>query len=196
MGILKNILIALAVIVVIAAVGIYFLPNSYSLTNSIEINRPADLVYNQVADFNKWSAWSPWAEQDPKAKITIEGAPGSEGQKMSWEGEKVGAGTMTLVAAAENESLVCSDVFLKPMEATAKDYWRFESDSTGTKVTWVTSGGLKYPFGRLFGLAIDKFVGETERHGLENLKKVCEAIEVVPPVAVIDSSVAVVTPAN
>ena len=192
MKILKSLLIALAVIIAIAGVGIYFLPNSYSLTNTIEIDRPASVVYGQVADFSKWSAWSPWKEMEPTAKITVEGTAGTEGHKMSWEGEKVGEGSMTLVATAENESLVCSDVFVKPMVSTAKDYWRFESDSSGkTKVTWVTAGGLKFPFGRLFGLAVDKMVGSNERHGLENLKKICEAIPVAAPV-VADTTVAAV----
>ena len=103
---------------------------------------------------------------------------------------------MTLVASAENESLVCSDVFVKPMASAAKDYWRFETDSNGTKVTWITTGGLKYPFGRLFGLVVDNVVGATERHGLDNLKKVCEAIEVVPPVAILDSATTIVTTGN
>lgn len=188
MSIVKNLLIAFAVILVIASVGIYFLPNTYTLTNSIVINRSPELVYAQVADFNKWAAWSPWQEKEPNAKVTYEGTGGAEGHKMSWEGKKVGEGSMTLVAAAENESLVCTDVFVKPMKATAKDYWHFGTDSNGTKVTWITTGGLKYPFGRLFGLAVYKVVGDTERHGLENLKKVCEAIEVAQPVAVIDSA--------
>lgn len=196
MKVLKSILIALVVIVIIAAIGIYFLPNNYELSNSIVINRPASLVYSQVADFNKWSSWSPWKEKEPTAKITIEGAAGTEGQKMSWEGEKVGSGMMTLVAAADNESLVCSDVFVKPMNATSKDYWRFETDSNGTKVTWTTTGGLKYPMGRLFGLAVNKVVGDTEKHGLENLKKVCETIEVAPPVALNDSSATQATTTN
>jgi len=194
MSIVRNLLIAFAIILVIAAVGIYFLPNTYTLTNSIVIDRSPELVYGQVSDFNKWAAWSPWQEQEPTAKVTYEGTPGNEGHKMSWAGEKVGEGSMTLVATAENESLICRDVFVKPMNSTAKDYWRFETDSNRTKVTWITTGGLKYPFGRLFGLAVDKVVGETERHGLENLKKVCEAIEIPQPVATVDSTVSTPTP--
>lgn len=95
---------------------------------------------------------------------------------------------MTLVVAGENEALVCSDVFTRPMDATAKDYWRFEDKGDKTNVVWITSGGLKYPFGRLFGLAVDKVVGDTERKGLENLKKVCEAMEMpAAPVATVDT---------
>ncbi|MBP6731703.1 MAG: SRPBCC family protein [Chitinophagales bacterium] len=188
MSIAKNLIIAFLVILVIAGAGIYFLPNTYTLTNSIEINRPVQLVYGQVADFKKWPAWSPWHEKEPTAKFTYDGAPNTEGQKMSWDGEKVGAGYMTLVVAGENEALVCSDVFTRPMDATAKDYWRFEANGDKTNVVWITSGGLKYPFGRLFGLAVDKVVGEDERKGLANLKKVCEAMEMpAPPVATVDT---------
>ncbi|HLP52590.1 MAG TPA: SRPBCC family protein [Chitinophagales bacterium] len=189
MSIAKNLLIALVLILVIATGVIYFLPNNYSLSNSIEIDRPATLVYQQVADFNKWGAWSPWKEMEPDAKVTIEGTPGVEGHKMSWEGKKVGTGHMTLTAYGENESLVCTDVFEKPWSATAKDYWVFEETNGKTKVTWITGGGLKFPFGRLAGLRMEKIVGDPERKGLANLKQVCEAME-QPAVAtlVVDSS--------
>lgn len=191
MKILKNLLIAFAVIVVIAGVVIYFLPNNYSISHSIVIDRPAPLVYEQVADFSKWSAWSPWKEKEPTAKITVEGKAGETGHKMSWEGEQVGRGSMTLVATDENEALVCSDTFVKPMNAVSKDYWRFEGQGDKTTVTWTTGGGLKYPFGRLFGLAVDKVIGETEKHGLDNLKKVCEAMPAPAAVASTDTSAAV-----
>lgn len=189
MSIAKNLLIALVVILVIATGVIYFLPNNYSLSNSIEIDRPAPLVYAQVADFSKWGTWSPWKEMEPDAKVTIEGAPGVEGHKMSWEGKKVGTGHMTLTAYGENESLVCTDVFEKPWNATAKDYWVFEETNGKTKVTWITGGGLKFPFGRLAGLRMEKIVGDPERKGLANLKKICEAME-QPPVAtlIVDSA--------
>lgn len=193
MNILRNILLALAVIVVIATVGIYFLPNNYSISNTVEINRPADLVFQQVANFNHWDKWSPWREMEPTAKISIEGAAATEGHKMSWEGEKLGSGSATLVAVAENEALVYSNHFVKPMEASAKDYWRFETMGDKTKVTWTSTGGLKFPFGRLFGLIIDNAVSKPEKKGLENLKTVCEAMPLPTSPAVIDSA-AIVNP--
>ncbi len=184
---LTNILIALAVIVVIAGVIVYFLPNNYTVTNSVEINKPADVVYKQIADFNNWHSWSPWAEMEPNAKITVDGVPASVGHKMSWNGEKLGEGCMTLSGFVPNQSLKCDDEFVKPMKATSKDNWKIESNGNKTTVTWTTTGGLKFPMGRLFGLAIDKMVSQPEKHGLENLKKVCEAMPEAP-VASVDSS--------
>lgn len=188
MNILRNVLLALAVITGIAIVGIYFLPNSYSISNTVEINRPTVLVFNQVADFKNWEKWSPWHEMEPTAKITIEGVGSAEGHKMSWNGEKLGAGNSTLAAVAENEALVYTNHFVKPIEATAKDYWRFETIGDKTKVTWTSTGGLKFPFGRLFGLMIDNAVSKPQKKGLENLKQVCEAIPLPVPAALTDST--------
>lgn len=196
MKILKNILIALIAIVIIGSVVIYFLPANYTVSNSIEINKPVQVVYAQVADYNKWAAWSPWKEKDPDAKITIEGAPGTVGHKMSWEGEKNGAGSMTLTSANPDyanpyRGTAADLAFIKPFKATAREYWKLEVIGDKTKVTWTDHGGLKYPFGRLFGLSVDKMLGDSQRHGLDNLKKVCEAIEMAPPVITTDSTGAV-----
>ena len=195
MNMVKNLVVALVVIAAISVAVIYFLPNSYSITNSVEIDRPASVVYQQVADFNKWSAWSPWKEKDPAAITTVEGTPGIEGHKLSWDGKQVGKGYMVLTAYGENESLVCTDFFEAPMKATAKDYWVFENEGGKTKVTWTSAGGLKFPFGRLAGLRMNTFVGDPQRKGLENLKRVCEAIELPAPqpVAATDSTA---TPTN
>ncbi len=189
MKILKNILLALVVILAIASVGIYFLPDHYNVSKTIVINKPADVVYSQVSDFNKWSAWSPFQEMDPKASNVVEGAPSAAGHKLSWEGEKSGAGNMTISAAVPGQSVNSDLEFIKPFKATAKDYWKLEQTGNTTKVVWGTEGGLSYPFGRLFGLSVDKMLGEMQQHGLDNLKKVCEAL---PDVAALDSTAVVV----
>lgn len=190
MKILKSILIALAVIVVIAGVGIYFLPNHYEVTNTIEINKPANLVYSQIADFGKWDAWDPWKEMDPSSKGVIEGEPGTIGHKIAWKGEKTGEGSMAIAYLQANSSINLDLEFLKPMRASAKSMWIVEEDNGVTKVSWTTRGGLKYPIGRLFGLTVDKMLGGQQQHGLEKLKKVCEALPTPPPpVASIDTTV-------
>jgi hypothetical protein len=189
MKLLKNFILALALISIIALVGIYFLPNHYSVSNSIEINKPVEVVYVQVADFNKWNAWSPWYEQEKEAAITVENTPAATGHKMNWIGKKLGEGSMTIASATSNAGFETNDDFIKPFKATAKDRFTFEATATGTKVTWTTEGGLAYPMGRLFGLAVDKMVGSTEKHGLDNLKKICEAFP-APQTTAIDSATA------
>jgi hypothetical protein len=188
---LKNVLIALAVIIVIALVGIYFLPSHYQLSNSIEINKPPSVVYAEVTDFNKWKDWGPWLEMEPTAKLTVEGTPSTIGHKMSWDGEKLGQGSITIADVNPNVAVASDLDFVKPMKNTAKDYWKFEDAGDGkTKATWISSGDLSYPLGRVFGLKINSMMGEKERHGLDNLKRVCEALPNAAPVAATDTTVA------
>jgi Polyketide cyclase / dehydrase and lipid transport len=187
MKILKNLFIALVVIVAVGGIVLYFLPNHYSVSNSIEINKPADVVYAQLSDYNKWSAWSPWREADPEAKITINGTPGTPGHKMSWDGKKSGMGTITIISAGTNQFVYSQLDFIKPFQATAKDMMKLESADGKTKVTWTNTGGLPFPLGRLMGLSIDKMLGGDQRKGLQKLKTFAESMP-EPAAAVSDTT--------
>ena len=188
MKILKNLLIALVVILAVGGIVLYFLPNHYSVSNSIEINKPADVVYSQVYDFNKWGTWDPWMEADPAAKVTVEGTPGTPGHKMSWDGQKSGMGSMTIISSGLNQFVYSQLDFIKPFKATAKDKITLEAAGDKTKVTWTNTGGLPFPFGRLMGLSIDKMLGGDQRKGLDKLKKFTEAMPASAPVASADTT--------
>jgi hypothetical protein len=190
MKLLKPILIALVVLAIAGTIAVYFLPNQYSVSNSIEINQRPDVIYAQLYDFNKWGTWDPWMEADPEAKVTIEGSPGAPGHKMSWDGKKSGMGSMTLVASGANQFVYSQLDFIKPFKAQAKDKITLEANGDKTKVTWTNTGGLAFPFGRLFGLSVDKMLGADQRKGLDKLKKYTEAIPAPVPVAEVADSTA------
>ena len=96
---------------------------------------------------------------------------------------------MTLSWAEPNKSIHSDLEFLKPMKAQAKDIWQLEAMGDKTKVTWTNTGGLAYPSGRLFGLMVNKMMGEQQNKGLSNLKKYCEALPAPQPVVASDSTV-------
>ena len=183
MKIAKNIFYALGLILAIALVGIYFLPDSYTVTESIEINRPEKSVYYLVSDYNNWKDWSPWAEMEPNASFTVTGEPGKPGHKLSWKGEKLGKGSLSIRMAASNGFLNSDLVFEDPFEATAKDNWNFDEKGNKTVVTWTSTGGLSFPIGRLYGLTMDETLSKQQKHGLEKLKKLCEALPDVEAIA-------------
>ena len=176
MKMLKNVGIALGIILVIAAVIVYFLPKEYKFSNSITIDRPVEVVYAQVADFKTWGKWDPWAEKDTNTKATVEGTAGAKGEKMSWESKVVGQGSMTIGWTTANKAIRTNDTIVKPYPGISADVWEFEADGNKTKVTWTSSGGLPYPFARIFGLTFPKEICADEAHGLDNLKKFIEAI--------------------
>jgi hypothetical protein len=176
MKILKNLLIALAVIVVVAGIVLYFLPKEFTVSNSIEINRPAGMVYAQISDYNKWGTWDPWMKMDPDAKVTIEGTPGTAGQKMSWQGKKSGVGNITVVSAGFNDFIYSDLEMVKPVKSSGKDMLKLEAEGDKTKITWTNRGGLPFPGGRIFGLFVNKMYGKAQTDGLQALKTAVEAM--------------------
>ena len=55
MKILKNLLIIIVAIIALLLIVAVFLPSEYRVERSVEINKPAEEVYNYVADFNNFS---------------------------------------------------------------------------------------------------------------------------------------------
>lgn len=180
---LKKALYVVAGLIVAFLVVAALLPGGYSVERSIEIARPPSLVFEQVADFNKWLAWNPWTEMEPTAKNTMSGTPGTVGAAWAWEGEELGVGSMTIEEIEKDRFIHSKLAFKEPMESEAFDYMRLEPTASGTRVTWRNEGSLPYPIGRYFGLGIEGMLGPQYEKGLANLKEVCESIPETRPAA-------------
>jgi hypothetical protein len=176
MDILKSILTAVAVIVIIAGIGTYFLPNYFSVSDSIEIDKPASVVYAELSDFNKWSEWDGANNIEPKLEATFEGNPGKPGHKMTWRGEKIGAASLTVTSAVANQSMEGILKFGQPFKLSSNDHWKLSQAGNKTWVTWTTEGKLNYPFGRLFGIKVPKTLDAEKKQSLDNLKRLCESM--------------------
>jgi hypothetical protein len=174
MKFLKGVLVFLAVVLLLLLVVALFLPSSYHVERSITIACPDSVVYEQVIDFHNWQKWDPWSEADPEATYSIQGAPRGVGSIWSWEGEIVGTGSQTIVAAEEDRMVENKLVFTQPQAMEAVNTWSFESIDGETKVIWSMHGKLDYPVGRYVGLFMEQMLGPDFEKGLKNLKRVSE----------------------
>ena len=68
---LKKILIALAAIIAVFLIVVALQPSEFHVERTATITAPPATVFDQVNDFHKWDAWSPWAKLDPNAKIDV-----------------------------------------------------------------------------------------------------------------------------
>lgn len=162
-------LILVAILLLVAAV----LPSEYRVERSIVINKPPSEVYPHVADLRNWDAWSPWYEMDAGAKYNYSG--NGVGSKMSWAGDEVGIGNLTIIDLQPNRAMRTSLQFEEPQMMASNGTWQFEeTPDGGTKVTWGNEGDLSYPMDRLFGPFLDNMLGKDFSRGLENLKRVAE----------------------
>ncbi|MEP6700505.1 MAG: SRPBCC family protein [Bacteroidota bacterium] len=163
-------------IIVLLLLAAALLPKVYNVEKTIVINKPVADVMNRIGDLNYYSQWNPWQQSDPTAKNNVTGSAKMPGHRYSWEGKKVGVGSLTL-NNMDDKHIHFDLEFLKPFKSKAKDNWLFEQwgDGSETKVTWQNSGQLAWPIASLMGPMITKNLNTQFVQGLVNLKKMCEA---------------------
>ena len=174
---LKKILIGLSAIIVIFLIVVALQPADFRISRSAVIAAPPAAVFEQINDFQKWNAWSPWAKLDPNAKNTFEGPASGVGAKFAWSGNnEVGEGSMMITDAKPAERVLMDLVFTKPFAAKNVTEFTLKPEGTGTAVTWSMSGKNNF-MGKAVGLLMncDKMVGGQFEKGFENLKAVVAA---------------------
>ncbi len=165
------IFLGLIVLVLIVAA---FLPKSYNIEKTIIIQKPVNDVMKRVSNLSDYADWNPWQKAEPAARKVITGVAGMPGHRYSWQGKKVGVGSLTIDDIDDRHIHFLLE-FLKPWKSKARDNWLFEHwGDDGTKVTWQNSGNLPWPMARMMGPLLNKNLNHQFEVGLNNLKKMCE----------------------
>ena len=175
--ILVGVLIAVVLIVGVLALIIALQPSHYEIERSTTINAPANIVYDQVNDFHKWEAWSPWAKLDPNMKQEYLGAPVGVGAIYKWAGNnQVGEGKMTITMSIPPNFTRIKLEFIKPFAAISYTDFNFTQQGDQTLVKWKMMGDNNF-LGKAFSLVMnmDKTVGPDFERGLAQLKVVSES---------------------
>lgn len=171
MKILKNILIAILVLIGILLITAAFLPKEFRSERAIVIEKPQHEVFDYIKYVKNQDNFGVWQLMDPEMKTSETGVDGTVGFKYSWEGKKTGKGSQTITHIAEGERIDTELDFGFGEPAHAY----FITDSEGgdrTRVTWGMHGRSPYPW-NIMGLFFD--VGDDFEEGLENLKEIMEA---------------------
>ncbi|SFK57819.1 SRPBCC family protein [Methylocapsa palsarum] len=173
----------IALLVLLAGVGALALlisrrPDAFSVSRSVTIGAPPQVVFDNINELRKWDAWSPWAKLDPQATNSFTGPAAGVGASMAWAGNnQVGVGRMTITQSRPGEFVEMRLEFEKPMKAVNTVEFRLRPGAGGeTKVSWTMMGANSF-IGKAFGLVVDcdKMVGGQFEQGLASLKSVSEA---------------------
>jgi hypothetical protein len=173
----KKILIALGLMIAVFVVVVAVQPTDFRVTRSAAMAATPAETFEQVNDFHKWDAWSPWVKLDPNAKMTYDGPPSGAGAKCSWAGNSdVGTGSMTIVESKPGEQVRIELEFVEPMAGKCDTLFTFKPEGDKTAVTWTMSGKNNF-MGKAMSLFIDcdKMMGGEFEKGLANMKKVVES---------------------
>lgn len=176
----RKLLIALGVIVGIALVLVVIVamqPSHFRVQRFTTVLAPSSAAYENVVDFQKWAAWSPWDKIDPSMKRTYGGPGSGVGATYAWVGNSdVGEGKMTITDAKPGELIKIKLEFYKPMEGVSETTFAFKPDGDRTAVTWSMEGQNNF-IAKAFCMFMnmDKMIGEQFEKGLKDLKTVAES---------------------
>ena len=103
---LRNIGIAVGLIVAGLTGYIASRPSQFRVSRSRTVAAPAPVVHGLVNDFHKWQQWSPWERLDPALKRDYTGAAAGPGSVYFWSGNRqVGEGRIAYPALAAQPPL-------------------------------------------------------------------------------------------
>lgn len=173
---LKFIALAIVAIIVVVLVIAATRPDTFRVERSVLIQAPPQRIFEQLNDFHRWRAWSPYEKLDPAMTREIDGAAQGVGATYRWDGNsKAGAGRMEIVQADPGSHVRIQLDFTRPMEAHNVAEFSIAPEGDASRVTWSMQGQQPY-LGKLFGLVfnMDRMIGKDFEEGLQNLKRVAE----------------------
>ena len=174
---LKKILIGLVALVAIFLIVVATRPADFRVERSATIAAPAQVLFEQVNDHHKFSAWNPFMKLDPNAKQTYSGPDAGVGAVCSWDGNKdIGAGSATITESKPGELVRQRMDWKRPMEGIATVEFTFKPQGDKTVVTWAMYGTNNF-MGKLVSLFMDcdKMCGPPFEQGLAELGKIVTA---------------------
>jgi len=173
MRILKIVLIVILVIIGLYLLISLFLPSSFNVARTININASQRAVFVQVHDYKNWEAWSPWLPKDTTMVLRYGPITAGEGATYSWTSDQDPNGNQQMIKVVEMDTILTKLNFED--QEPADGYWYFAKAGEGrTSVTWGLKGDLPF-FGRIFGLFADGQIGNDFEAGLSNLKYLVES---------------------
>lgn len=168
---MRNILIG---VVGIAAAFVGFVamqPGELRVERSALVHAPAEVVFDQLDDFEAWHTWNPWSEMDPNMKREITGPQSGVGAGYTWTGnDEVGKGSMEILEIDPAKRVKYDLKFIEPFEDQSYTTITLAPEADGTKVTWLMTSDNGF-MDKLVGLAMDMdgMIGGDFERGLAKL---------------------------
>ena len=170
----------LFLLVAFFAYGFFVLEDKIQVKRSIEINRPAKMVFKAVNSMHHFNQWSPWSELDPDATYQFTGSENGVGSKMAWQGnQEVGTGTQEIIESTPYESIKTELYFDGQGDDPSWSSIIITEQGESVNVDWVFDADFKgNVLGRYFGMMMDDMLGPQYEKGLSKLKTLVESQEV------------------
>lgn len=174
---LRKVLLVLVLAIAGAVAFVATRESTYSVTRSISVEAPPEVVFGMVNDLREWVLWSPWDSLDPDMEKRFEGPSSGVGAIYAWAGdEQVGKGTMTVIESRPPEEVSFRLEFVEPWVSVSNSGFTIRREGSSSFVTW-TMLGRHHFVGKAMSLFMDpdEMIGPDFERGLEALRDRAEA---------------------
>lgn len=163
--------VTIAVVVGIVAVGL-MLPAQLRLQREILIERPPATVFTVLDGFRHFSAWSPWAELDPRMQVELGGPVTGPGARYGWTSQQpgVGSGSQQIVES-EPYSRIVVDLRFGGRDQVTQSVYELAPEAGNTRLRWSYQADFGLDLAsRYVGRMIRGSLAERYEQGLARLK--------------------------
>lgn len=151
-------------------------PDTLHVERSVVVAAAPQDVFPYVNDFDLWVKWNPWGAMDPEQKLSFSDNRVGDGAWYAWEGERSGAGKMTITASVPNEKVTEDLVFTAPFASSADVSFTLAAEGDSTTLTWTfdqENSGIQKVMDVFVDM--DAMLGADFERGLAAVKPLAEA---------------------
>jgi hypothetical protein len=150
-------------------------PSKYEIKRSIEINDSPSNIEPYLMNIANWEKWSYMSsKKDTSIKFSYYPTRFGDSTYAKWESKYMGTGTIKIYDYKPNIK-INYELLINENEHKINGTFTFKFQDNKTLLTWIDYGELGFnPIARIFGLFMEKFIGNDQEESLKNLKNLIE----------------------
>jgi hypothetical protein len=138
------------------------------VTRTRLIDAPIDVVFSQVIDFGRWSAWNPWLAHAADSGLSVIGNSASPGSQCAWDSPRVGVGMFELLRSVARKSIDYKVQLRQPFLVRGRSQWTFVERDGKTEVSWQLNARVAFTM-RAFSPTVKAALDLDCQYGLDRL---------------------------
>jgi hypothetical protein len=148
---LRVVVLGLGALVILSVLIGLFMPRTWTVERSRLVRATPERVQKELEDLRTWPEWTPWSrERDPSLAVTFDGPERGPGARMSWVGQRLGFGSLTLTRVHPLGG-VEYEIQFRGVDQGTQGAVTIAAEPAGSRLTWKDGGDLGWnPMMRLF----------------------------------------------
>ncbi|CAN5483896.1 hypothetical protein BH10BAC2_BH10BAC2_11360 [soil metagenome] len=190
-----RVLITLFIIILVAAVIIYFLPGTIHIEKTMVLKAQTEVVYEELNTTGEWKKWAGWLKEDPMIEITYHGPESDAGAALNWISQVAEINTGNVLLESSQEASQVKALIQFDKYGKSGNSFVLRNTGNGTQVNWtleINAAEKGFPSGWINKIKAFSWKGtlsEWMDASLKNLDEVTANMEYHPKATINDTLV-------